>query len=144
MSHAVNPVPRRILAPLCLAWLATGAAAQDLNATTVQAAARDWLALTDRGDAVASWDAAGKKFQSALPVASWAAALEGERAPLGPASSRAIVKTSFRRTFPGASEGDYALVVFATSFASKPLVYETLTLERGVDGTWRVIGYDIH
>ena len=61
---------------MCLAWLATDVAvAQDSRATAAQAAARDWLVLTDRGDAQASWDAAGKKFRAALA-----------QSPVGPSS----------------------------------------------------------
>jgi len=57
---------QRLLA-LCLAWLVVGAAlAQDPKASAAQAAARDWLALVDRSDAQASWNAASKKFQEAM------------------------------------------------------------------------------
>ena len=40
--------------------------AQDPRATNVQKEARKWLELTDRGDAQASWKAAGKQFQKAI------------------------------------------------------------------------------
>ena len=144
MSPAAWPLTRRVVALCCLAWIAGLAAAQDPNAIAAQVAARDWLALTDRGDAPASWNAAGKKFKNALPPATWAEALERERAPLGPMLSRAISKTGFEKTFPSAPDGDYALVAYATSFANRPVGRETVTLEREVDGTWRVIGYDVH
>jgi hypothetical protein len=135
---------QRSVAVICLAWLVAGiAVAQDPKATAAQAAARDWLALADRSDAQASWNAAGKKFQAAMPATGWGDALSKVRTPLGPVKSRTISKTGFKKTFPGASDGDYALIIYATSFANKTEGHETLTLERESDGTWRVVGYFI-
>lgn len=135
---------RRVFGALCVAWLATSAAvAQDPRATAAQAAARDWLALTDRGDAQGSWDAAGKKFQAVLPATGWADSLKKARAPFGPTANRAIFKTVFQTTFPGAPEGDYVLIDYTTNFAGKPAAHETVTLERETDGAWRVVGYYI-
>ena len=135
---------QRLLALICLAWLVTGAAlAQDPKATAAQAAARDWLALADRSDAQASWNAASKKFQEAMPVSGWADALAKARDPLGAVKGRTIFKTGFKKTFPGAPEGDYALIVYTTSFANKAEGHETLTLERESDGKWRLVGYFI-
>lgn len=144
MSRAIMPLTRRFVVALWLVGIASFAAAQDPNASAAQEAARDWLLLTDRGDAQASWNAAGQKFRAALPLASWIDALQKQRAPLGPVASRAVTKTGFQRTFPGAPEGDYALVTLVTSFANKPTGRETVTLEREGDGQWRVVGYDIH
>lgn len=138
----VSSPARLALAALCLAWLATGTAiAQDPRASAAQAAARDWLVLIDRGDAPASWNAASKKFQDAMPLSGWADVLRKERVPLGAVRSRAALKTSFQKQFPGVPEGDYALVGFETSFANRPQGHETVTLEREDDGNWRVVGY---
>lgn len=140
MNRTISWPARLAAAALCSVWLAT-AFAQDPRATSAQAAARDWLALADRGDAQASWDAASKKFQAALPVAAWADSLKKERAPLGAVLSRTALKTTFKKTFPGVPEGDYALVVFETNFANRTEDHETITLEREADGKWRVVGY---
>ena len=135
---------QRLLALICFAWFVTGAVlAQDPKASAAQAAARDWLALADRSDAQASWNAAGKKFQAAMPVTGWADALAKARTPMGSVKSRTIFKTDFTKSFPGAPDGDYALIVYTTSFANKAEGYETLTLERESDGKWRVVGYSI-
>jgi hypothetical protein len=132
------------VAVICVAWLVAGVAvAQDPKATAAQTSARDWLALADRSDAQATWNAAGKKFQAAMPVAGWADALTKVRTPLGPVKSRTVFKTSFQTTFPGAPQGDYALIVYATSYANKADGRETVTLERESDGQWRVVGYFI-
>jgi hypothetical protein len=134
----------RSAALIGVAWLIAGIAiAQDPKATAAQAAARDWLTLADRSDAQASWNAAAKKFQAAMSAAGWAEALAKVRTPLGAVKSRTISRTGFRKTFQDVPEGDYALIVYATSFASKGQAQETVTLERESDGKWRVLGYSI-
>ena len=135
---------RASVALICLAWLVSGiAVAQDPKATDAQAAARDWLALADRSDAQASWNAAGKKFQAAMSAAGWADALAKVRTPLGEMKSRTISQTGFRKKFQDVPDGDYALVVYVTNFANKVRGQETVTLERESDGKWRVLGYSI-
>jgi Protein of unknown function (DUF4019) len=138
---ALSPV-RSALAALCLVWLAT-AVAQDPKAISAQAAARDWLALTDRGDAQASWNAASKKFRAALSLSGWADSLKKERVPLGAVRSRAAHKTTFESRFPGVPEGEYMLVAYVTDFANRAQAQETVTLERDADGKWRVVGYSV-
>jgi hypothetical protein len=135
---------RASVALICLAWLVAGiAVAQDPKATDVQAAARDWLALADRSDAQATWNAAGKKFQGAMSAAAWADALAKVRTPLGEMKSRTISQTGFRKKFQDVPEGDYAAIVYVTNFANKLRGQETVTLERESDGKWRVLGYSI-
>jgi hypothetical protein len=135
---------RAPVALICLAWLVAGiAVAQDPKATDAQAAARDWLALADRSDAQASWNAAGKKFQGAMSAAAWGDALAKVRTPLGEMKSRTISQTGFRKKFQDVPEGDYALIVYVTNFANKLRGQETVTLERESDGKWRVLGYSI-
>jgi hypothetical protein len=92
---------------------------------------------------VQSWKSAGKKFQDAMSVDRWAKSLKQVRTPLGELSQRTAIATQFRKTFPGAPDGDYAIVLFRTNFAKKRDGSETVTLEHEVDGAWRVIGYSI-
>jgi hypothetical protein len=99
--------------------------------------------LTDRGDAAASWRVAGKQFQKAITADQWADSLRQVRPPLGALTDRTVLSTEFTRSFPGAPEGDYALLVFRSSFATKTDSRETVTLEREADGAWHVIGYFI-
>jgi len=128
-----------------VAWLALlqPALAQDARETTVQAAAREWLAHIDRGDYAASWKAAGAKFQAEITEQRWSEAASNVRGPLGPVAQRSVLKTNFTRAFPGVPDGDYALVIFRTAFEKKTEGEETVTLERERDGRWRVIGYFI-
>jgi hypothetical protein len=122
--------------------LAMPANAQDPRASGAQAAARQFLLLTDRGDAKASWDAAARQFQDAITPQRWAQALASVRKPLGEVVDRALLSTRFVRTLPGSTkEGDFAVLLYRTSFAKRTNGSESVTLERGVDGAWRVVGY---
>lgn len=117
--------------------------AQDARTSEVQAAARAWLALTDKLDAQASWNAAGEKFTRQMSAEQWGELLHKHREPFGEATQRAVVSTSFATQLPGAPDGDYALLQFRTAFMQKAEGHESLTLERQPDGQWRVIGYFI-
>jgi Protein of unknown function (DUF4019) len=128
---------------VALAYWSALALGQDPAATTVQHAARDWLALTDRGDGAASWDAAARQFKNALPRDHWADSLRKARDPFGTLAQRTVLSTTFATSFPGAPDGTYAMVLFRTSFAKKTDATETVTLEREGDGAWRVVGYFI-
>jgi len=143
MIAAVDRRRRALLgvaAGIAAAALAPLLAAQDARSAAAQNAARDWLALTDRLDGAASWNAAGAKFRNASPVDAWAAALKEVRGPLGAVTARTVDSTRFARSFPGFPDGDYAVIVFRASFANKAVGRETVTLEREGDD-WRVVGY---
>jgi Protein of unknown function (DUF4019) len=115
--------------------------AQDPRGTIAQKEARTWLASTDRGDAAASWGASGKQFQNAISADKWGDSLKQVRPPLGAVVERSILSTEFPKSFPGAPDGEYALLVFRTSFANKIDSRETVTLQHEADGAWRVVGY---
>ena len=143
----MNPLVRRLACAsflACVALLAPLASlAQDARTTTVQRAAREWLDVVDRGDYGASWKEAGAKFRLAMAQERWGAAAKSVRGPLGAVEQRSNYTTSFTKTFPGAPEGEYALVVFHTAFNKLTDSEETVTLEREADGKWRVIGYAV-
>lgn len=136
---------RLALALFAIVLVGTNAAlAQDPRTTSVQQAARAFLALTDRDDGMASWQLTGKQFQNAITDVRWTEALRGVRVPLGAVVERALLSTTFKTNFAGAAaEGDYALLLYRTSYANRTDARETVTLEREPDGTWRVIGYFI-
>jgi hypothetical protein len=118
-------------------------AAQDPRASQVQETARAWLADTDRGDAAQSWKNAGKQFRNAITAERWAESLRLVRRPLGAISQRAVLATQFRKKIPGSADGEYAIVLFRSTFAGKIGAQETVVLQLETDGTWRVIGYTI-
>jgi hypothetical protein len=133
-----------VVAVCCLSAVGLGSAlAQDPRGTIAQKEARSWLELTDRGDALASWRAAGKQFQNAITADKWDDSLRQVRPPLGALVERTLLSTQFTKSFPGAPDGDYALLAYRSSFAKKTDNRETVTLEHEADGAWRVIGYFI-
>ena len=133
-----------LVAVAAAAGLASGqAAAQDPRNSAVQGVARRWLALTDRLDAAAAWEAAGAKFRQRLPANRWAAALAAQRKPLGALVQRAVTATRFTPAPQGMPAGEYAVVQFRASFANRTGADETVTLEHEADGAWRVVGYTI-
>jgi hypothetical protein len=127
----------------CIALLAShGARAQDPRASLAHNAAQKFLALTDANDAKGAWDAAGKQFRDAITPERWGEGLNEVRLPLGALVERTQLSAQFTNNFSGAAaEGEYALLVFRTSFAKRTDSRETVTLEREPDGVWRVIGY---
>lgn len=143
MMGVIDRVRRATLLACAATLLApVVASAQDPRAGEAQLAAREWLADVDRLDARATWNAAGRRFQKAMTVQRWSAALNRERKPRGVVEQRALAATSFRTSLPPvANEGDFAIVLFRTSFAQRALGSEQVTLEREADGVWRVIGY---
>lgn len=133
---------RAALAAIAACMLAPLAYAQDPRAASVQDAAREWLAIVDKLDVAASYDAAGAKFREALTPDAWAAAVKSVREPLGAVVQRTANTTQFTNELPGHPPGDYALIGFRTSFEHKPVTRELVTLQ--VDGyRWRVVGYTI-
>jgi Protein of unknown function (DUF4019) len=137
---------RVLLAVVACGLVAIGpgsALAQDPRGSAAQAQALAWLALSDRDDAAASWRATGKQFQGSVTIEQWGDALHKLRPPLGAVLDRTLMSTQFTKSFPGAVEGEYALLVFRSRFAEKSESRETVTLQREADGAWRVIGYVI-
>jgi len=131
----------RLVAALSLACLAASALAQDPRTIAVQSSARAWLALVDRGDAQAAWNAGGQRFRASMSATLWAEALKKAQSTMGPATRRTVGPTRFQKSIPGMPDGEYAQILFSTTFANKVNGRESLTMEHEADGQWRVIGY---
>ncbi len=106
-------------------------------------AARAWLAIVDAGRARESWEAAATLFRGAVSAAQWEAQVAGFRPPLGTVISRERTAERLATQLPGAPDGEYAVLEFATSFANKRSAVETVTPMRDADGQWHVTGYFI-
>jgi hypothetical protein len=107
------------------------------------ASAQSWLALVDAGKYAESWDAAASMFRAAVTKPDWVRMVGAVRAPLGSVASRAVTTTKYTTTLPGAPDGQYVVVRFATSFGHKASAVETVTPTLDKDGVWRVSGYFI-
>ena len=135
----------KVVASLLLslsALLSTSTSAQDSEVVSqAQAAASAWLALVDAGNYSGSWEQASGLFKSAIGQPSWASAAQAARAPLGALRSREIKSAIFTRTLPGAPDGEYVVVTYASHFQNKASAIEIVTPLREKDGAWRVSGY---
>ena len=128
-----------VLAAACAAPFAH-AQQPDAVRNAVDAANR-WLVPADAGDGAATWDQAASVFQSAVSKADWSAALKQVRQPLGAVTSRKMVSSEYRRSLPGAPDGEYVVIQYDTQFAHKPHAVETVVPMRERDGSWKVSGY---
>ncbi len=133
---------RQLVALLALA-ACVSAIGQDPRASETQYIAREWLKLTDAGDAQAAWRASGKKFQGEMTAEQWTQALPAQRAPYGALIQRTFRGAEFRSDFPNQPPGEYAVLRFRTAFANRSIAIETVSLERESDGLWRVVGYSL-
>ena len=142
MSDSRRAWLRVTMAAVLLAC-AFGAPAQDPRASIVAAVARDWLALADRGDAAATHAKAGARFRDAMSQSTWSRVLGKERTNRGAVGQRTLMQTQFDPKVPGMPPGEFAVLLYRTSFARHADAGETVTLEREKDGIWRVVGYFI-
>jgi Protein of unknown function (DUF4019) len=114
---------------------------QSTQTTTAERVAREWLALTDRGDAQQSWQQAASLFQRAVTPEQWARSLSTVREPLGALIERKLETAKPATELPGAPDGHYVVLTFQTSFVHKRSATETVTPMREDDGSWHVAGY---
>lgn len=102
-----------------------------------------WLELVDSGSYEKSWYQAAPFFQNQLSKTKWKQALNQVRAPLGKVHSRQFKSSSSHASLPGAPDGDYIIMTFATHFERKESATETITVDK-VDDEWRTVGYFIN
>lgn len=134
----------RRLAATLLVLAALSAAAVDSDPTAqAKVAAKSWLNLTDSGKYGQSWDEASSFFKASISKAVWEQAVSSVRSPLGALKARKVISATFTRTLPGAPEGEYVVIQYASEFANKSGAIETVTPMRDKDGIWRVSGYFI-
>lgn len=98
--------------------------------------ARAWLALVDRSDWQASYEAAGAGFRTPNTVAGWKAASQQARVPLGMVVKRDAIATQIVAAPPKG----YTVVRFLTEFEGGKMGVENVTLEREAGGL-KVVGY---
>jgi hypothetical protein len=127
---------------LCLSGLY--ARAEDSPQKTAQMAAETWLSQVDAGDYAISWREASRYFQGAVTEQAWAASLKGVRKPLGKVMSRKLQSAQHTKSLPGAPDGNYVVMQFATRFENKQAAVETVTFMQEKDGKWKAAGYYIN
>jgi len=138
-----NPIA--LIASIVLAAAISGVSRaeepQPADRAAAQAAAQTWLELIDAGNFEASWTSASSLFRARVSQAQWGNAVAGVRDTLGPLKSRTLQSVTLQHSFPGASDGSYITIKYATVFANKASATETVTPMLEADGTWHVSGY---
>jgi hypothetical protein len=127
----------------CILFLYGKIWCQESKERAALAAAQTWLSLVDQGNYADSWDNAAEYFKNAVTKEQWQQSLNAVRKPLGKMVSRKVKSSKFTKTLPGAPDGEYVVIQFATSFENKKAAVETITPMREKDGKWRVSGYYI-
>jgi hypothetical protein len=135
-------IPRLVLLTLLMA-LAPLAARPAPAQTAAQAAAATWLALVDGGNYYQSWAIASDPFRNAQSRTQWVARVGAAREPLGALRSRRLVSARPAHSLPGAPDGDYVVIEYASGFARQLTATEIVTSVKASDGHWRVSGYSI-
>ena len=105
------------------------------------AAAEKWLSLIDSGDFAESWNQTAQLFKSVVSPEQWATSLETAQVPLGKPVSRRLKSKRYAEELPGAPDGEYVVIEYATAFERKKNGVETVTPMKDSDGEWRVSGY---
>jgi hypothetical protein len=117
--------------------------ANEAKEAAAVAAATIWLNLVDERMYGDSWEAAAAYFKRAIARQKWEQMLTAVRNPLGRMVSRELISKTYSQSLPGAPDGEYVVIQFATSFENKKSAIETVTPMLDSDGEWRVSGYFI-
>jgi hypothetical protein len=117
--------------------------AQDSGTKAAQTATETWLALVDKQDFGATWDAAASLFKNAITKEKWQETIKIARTPFGSMKARTLKSATATTSLPGAPDGQYVVFQFDASFEQKAAAVETVTAIREKDGTWHVGGYFI-
>ncbi len=104
-------------------------------------AAETWVKLLDDGQYDESWSAGASLFRNAMKKDQWSAAAKAARVPLGKVVSRRVLSSQYMTKMPGAPDGRYVVIQFATEFENKKEAVETVTPMLDADKTWHVSGY---
>ena len=127
---------------LSLASLAHAQSAQEQQAIdAAKAAAEKWLALADAGQYQQSWEQAATPLRNAVSLAQWEQSGRATRMPVGAVQERTLASAKYATTLPGAPQGQYVVLQYATRFAERANAVETVVPMLDADGTWRVSGY---
>lgn len=102
-----------------------------------------WLELADAQDYENTWRNSSEIFKSAIEMDDWRKSLKAARSPLGSLISRELENIASLNQPDGAPDGNYTKLTFESSFKSKHIALETVTLVEEADGHWRVAGYFI-
>ena len=97
----------------------TGMASESEKKKIAVTVAEKWLGLVDEGKYVESWKKAAEYFRNAVKQEQWEESMLAVRKPLGKLVSRKVKSSSYKKSLPGAPDGEYVVIQFETSFTNK-------------------------
>ncbi len=124
--------PSQAPAAIPFTTAAAGSAAPASEAAAIDAA-RQFLALVDRDDWSASWQATHKSFQLLNPLDRWSQASKKVRGEMGTLQSRELTTVHFRPAPPSG----YWTITFKAAYSNKGSVTETVSLA-SENGGWKI------
>lgn len=130
---------RALLCAMAMAMAAPPAMAGPADPAT---SAMAWAKLVDQGRYGESWSQAGALFRNGVTKVGWTQMVGHVRGPLGAVVSRRLTTQDRASSLPGAPDGTYDTLHFATQFAHKSAAVETIVMAKEPSG-WRVDGYFI-
>jgi hypothetical protein len=119
--------------------------AEDPHIAEEQAAERQalgFLGYLDQGRYADSYAYTGMLIRTQLDRDAYATQIAKTRAGVGTLQSRELVDAGYTTTVSGAPEGQYVILHYQASFASRQDAVETVYLGFA-KGYWRVVGYNI-
>lgn len=126
----------------CVMGICAITAQADEKTDAAVTAAKTWLGLVDAKEYKKSWQEAAPYFKENVKEKRWEEMIAGVRNPLGKTESRELLTAEYKRSLPGAPDGEYVVIQFKTKFTGKRDSVETVTPMKK-DGVWRVSGYFI-
>lgn len=109
------------------------------NRIKLERLTEDWLGLTDAGKFAESWEQLSAELQAKYAKEQWRSAMQPFVEQAGKMKSRRFKSIDY--TDPQAQR---VAVTFESSFTKLPTAVETVFLEPGKDGKWRVASYSLH
>ncbi len=114
-----------------------------VHAGDIQGATREaekWLKLVDAGQYDESWKTFAPSVRKQVSQGDWNTKISATRGSFGALESRKLQKADYKTTLPGAPDGEYVVLEYASSFAHKASTVETVIVQKE-DSAWRVAGY---
>jgi len=105
--------------------------------------ARSWLELVDNNEYAESWRISSIELREKMSESDWIKSITATRMPLGSADNRYIATAGQTNSLSGLPNGEYIVLLFYTTFTSKGLVMETITLAKQQNGAWLVAEYTV-
>ncbi len=119
-----------------------GAADKSAEKAAARKDADAWLAILDAGSYAETWEEASAHFRDVVPKEKWLADISALRTKVGALGGRELASAAWKESLPDAPAGEYVLLTFRTTFATKGRATETVSCVREKDA-WRVDGYFI-